>query len=208
MQGLGTNMANPLENYGAHEVLEVHEVLTNAIVGINSMQLYRPHCQDQQLRSILDNQLRFMVNEYNTLVNTVNMVNVNRVGTTTGSTYHTINQATPVYGLDNPTAEAPNTGVNQMNDRDVAAGVLSCHKASATIKMHAALECADQQLRSMMIQSARNCADLAYEVWTYMNQKGYYQVPTLKQTTMNTFINQYQPASAGMMMNTTNQSLQ
>ena len=38
-------------NLGAHEVMELHEVLCDAINGINQFELYRPHIQDQQLLS-------------------------------------------------------------------------------------------------------------------------------------------------------------
>lgn len=54
--------------YGAHEIMELHEVLTDIIDGINQFQLYRSHAEDSQLRSILDNQVQFMMNEYNEIV--------------------------------------------------------------------------------------------------------------------------------------------
>ena len=38
--------------FGAHEVMEVHEVLSSAINAINQCQLYRPHVQDQHLASM------------------------------------------------------------------------------------------------------------------------------------------------------------
>ena len=84
-----------------------------------------------------------------------------------------------------------------MDDRDVASGMLGCHKASATMRMHAALECADPQLRRMMQQGAINCSEQAYEVWQYMNDKGYYQVPTMKQMTTDTVIQSYNSTATG-----------
>ena len=56
---------------GAHETMEVHEVLTSAINGINHFQLYRSFVKDQQLMQILDNQLQFMMDEYNQMVQTL-----------------------------------------------------------------------------------------------------------------------------------------
>lgn len=180
-------------NLGAHETLELHEVLCDTIDGINQFQLYRPYVRDQQLAQILDNQINFMTNEYNIMVSMVN-----HQGQSQAATYRTIQNVTPTYGLRNPAPSQPNASMNQMKDKDVASGMLGCAKSSASLRMKATLECADPQLRNAMVQGAKNCADQAYEVWTYMNNKGYYQVPTLKDTTMQTFINQYQP-SQGIM---------
>ncbi|MDN5361514.1 MAG: hypothetical protein PWP70_561, partial [Moorella sp. (in: firmicutes)] len=101
-------------------------------------------------------------------------------------------------GLDNPGTLTPNSSANEMDDRDVASGMLGCHKASATMRMVAALECADPELRRMIQQGAINCSEQAYEVWQYMNQKGYYQVPTMKEMTTSTMMNTYSSANIGV----------
>lgn len=178
-------------NYGAHEIMEFHEVLTDTIDGINQFQLYRPHCQDPELQNILDNQIQFMISEYNTMVNALN-----QRGISSPSAYKNVQQTTsPKYGLDNPSPQSPNTSMNQMNDRDVASGMLGCAKASAVQRMHSSLECADPELRRIILQGANNSAEQAYEVWGYMNRKGYYQVPTMKQMTTQTVANTYQPGT-------------
>lgn len=41
------------------------------------------------------------------------------------------------------------------------------------------------------MQSSNNCAEMAYEIWQFMNEKGYYQVPTMKQMTTNTMTDSY-----------------
>jgi spore coat protein CotF len=181
-------------NIGAHEIMDCHEVLCNTINGINLFQLYQPYCQDQELKNILQNQLSFMTNEYNSLVNALqHKVNINRLPNVKMNMNMNFS---PSYGIgSNPVPEAPNASINQMNDRDISSGMLGCHKTGAVQKMHAALECTDSQIREMMIQSAKNCADQAYEIWSYMNNKGYYHVPTFDQTTTQTMINSYQPSS-------------
>jgi spore coat protein CotF len=50
----------------------------------------------------------------------------------------------------------------------------------------------------MLQQGAINCSEMAYETWQYMNQKGYYQVPTMKEQTTQTMMNAY---TTGNMMN-------
>ncbi|MEB3101650.1 spore coat protein [Ferviditalea candida] len=178
-------------HFGAHEVMEVHEVLSTSIEGINLFHLYRPYVKDQQLRQILDRQILFMTNEYNNLVQLVE-----QQGAGQAIPYRTVKNFAPTYGLDNPATNSPNTTANQMDDRDVASGMLLFHKSSAVQKMNSALECADPNLRSAIQQGAVNCSEEAYEIWQFMNQKGYYQVPTMKEMTTNTFINSYGQASS------------
>ncbi|CAM4343534.1 spore coat protein [Paenibacillus alkaliterrae] len=174
---------------GAHETMEVHEILTATIDGINLFQLYRPFAKDQQLIQMLDKQLHFTINEYNQTVQSLN-----QQGMSEAVPYRSIRNVAPIYGLDNPVPQSPNVSMNQMDDRDVASGMLGFHKTSATMKIIASLECANPQLRRMMQQGAVNCSEQAYEVWQYMNQAGYYQVPTMKEMTTNTVLNSYQPA--------------
>ncbi len=177
---------------GAREVMEIHEVLSNTIDGINQFQLYRPHVKDHQLRTILDRHIDFMTQEYNQLVQAVNQRGRGRA-----IPYRAPRNVSPSYGLRQPSPQAPNLAANELDDRDVASGMLGCHKASASMKMMASLECADPQLRRMIQQGAINCSEQAYEVWQYMNQKGYYQVPTLKDTTTQTMIGTYKAANVG-----------
>ncbi|XEC97231.1 spore coat protein [Paenibacillus tarimensis] len=179
---------------GAHETMEVHEVLTNAINGINQFQIYRTMVKDQELRQIIDHQLQFMFNEYNGMVQTLS-----QQGKTQAIPYRSPKNAAPIYGLNQPAPQSPNMSMNEIDDRDIASGMLGCHKASARVKMNASLECADPELRRMMQQSAINCSEQAYEVWQFMNQKGYYQVPTMKEMTTNTTLNTYQQAGAAMI---------
>lgn len=177
---------------GAHETMEVHEILCTAITGINTMQLYRPHVKDQRLAHIMDKQMQFTINEYNQMVQTVQ--NLSNGGIAPGTPYQAPRSFSPVYGLDNPAASMPNMNANQIDDRDVASALLGFHKSSAMMKIVAALECANPQLRSLIQQGAVNCSEQAYEIWQYMNQAGYYQVPTMKEMTTNTVLNHYETA--------------
>ncbi|HBX23261.1 MAG TPA: spore coat protein [Desulfotomaculum sp.] len=174
---------------GAHEVMELHEVLTDTIDGINQFQLYRPHVKDPQLRNIVDNQIGFMTQEYNNMVQTVSQH-------TQGESipYRRVKNVSPSYGLNNPSPNAPNMSADEMDDRDVASGALGCHKSSASIRMKASLEFADPTIRRMLQQGAINCSEQAFEVWNFMNQKGLYQVPTMKPMTTSTMINTFNTA--------------
>jgi len=109
-----------MNTIGAHEAMELHEVLNDAIHGLNTLRLFRPHAKEPQLQAIMDRHMSALTMDYN------NMVLV-----------------------ANPT------------------------------------------LRRMMQQSANASADMAYEGFQYANQMGYYQVPTLRDTTQHTYMGSY-----------------
>ncbi|MBU8907698.1 spore coat protein [Desertibacillus haloalkaliphilus] len=179
---------------GAHETMEIHEVLTSAVNGLNLFKLYRTHVSDPQLQNLMDKQLQFMTQEYNTIVQAVN----NR-GMSTPKPYRSQLSQAPIYGTQQaPQSESPNMSPTQLDDKDIATGILTNHKASASMKMVAALECADPEIRRMMQQSAVNCSEQAYEVWQYMNQKGYYPVPTMQEQATSSMISSYTPVPQGM----------
>lgn len=175
-----------IRQYGAHELVEVNEILSNSICGINQFELFRPHVNGQELNSILEKQLGFMVDEFNNLVQVVK----NRL-MVQGISYPVFKQVNPIYGLHNPQPQSPNMTVNQLTDQDIASCMLGIHKSSAVARMGAVLECADPELRGFIQQGANNCAEQAYEVWQYLNNKGFYQVPTFEDITTDTMINSY-----------------
>jgi spore coat protein CotF len=173
--------------------MEMHEVLTCAIDQINKSQLLRPHVKDQQLAQMMDHQMQFAINEYN---NMVQMLQNQGMGQAVP--YRSPKSASPKYGLNQPEPQSPNNSMDELDDRDISSIMLGGHKASASKKMLAALECADPNLRRALQQGAINCSEQAYEVWQYMNQQGYYQVPTMKEMTTNTVINSYNPSNEHM----------
>ncbi|MGJ7921099.1 spore coat protein [Neobacillus sp. LXY-4] len=177
---------------GAHEVLELHEILSHSINGIHMFHLYEPYIRDQELRSILENQLHFMMDEYNQLASNPQLHHLFRE-------YPASSEFEPRYGLDSPPQFYPKVSNRQLTDQDIASGILGWHKTAAIKKMTAALECADFSLRQAFIQGANNCADQAFELFQYMNIKGYYQVPKL--TNQDDVIHQFQEAPDPALFN-------
>ncbi|MFZ5596693.1 MAG: spore coat protein [Bacillota bacterium] len=175
------------QQLGSHEVMEAHEVLTDIIDGINVYLLYRPHVRDQQLRQIMDKQLNYMEQEYQ---NMVSLLSEHR-GVSVEPYNARINTSIK-YGLRNPSPVTIHESAGQLTDRDVASGMLGKAKSSAIAKMAAGLECADPQLRRMIIQGAVSCSEMAYETFGFMNQRGMYQVPTMPMRTESNFIGTYQ----------------
>lgn len=187
--------------YGAHEVMELHEILNGAVDAINTAQLYAPYARDPELVQLLRHQLQFMETEYNSMVQTIR-----GLGAGEGLPYRPISSPganasamppAPQAAHPTPSAQQPNTHPNQMDDRDVSSAMLGLHKSGAVFKMAAALEAAHPQIRSMLLQSAVNCANQAYETWNYMKRKGYYPLVAMPESVNAQLLKGYQP-TAGM----------
>ncbi|MFY0543667.1 spore coat protein [Brevibacillus sp. H7] len=173
--------------YGAHEVLELHEVLNAAIDACNTLQLFGSYVHDLELKQMLTAQLQFMQNEYNSMVHLVQ-----GVGIGAAVPYRANVQLTP-SAVAKPLQTQPHSNAGQMDDRDVASVMLGLHKSGAKLKMSAALEAANPQIRNVLLQSAINCANQAYEVWGFMQRRGYYPLATLHEADNAQLLRGYQP---------------
>lgn len=178
--------------FGAHETMEVHEILNEKINMINHLGLYMNSCQDPELRGMIDRHLRTALESYDQLV----------AYTHDYSAASNLNQPYGMpsiapqqveYGLRNPASVAPGTQ-GQLNDIQIASAVLCAHKNSARNHMAASLEIADPNIRQMLVNGAVTCSNQAYEVFLFMNERGIYQVPRMNDDTAKTFLHAYQPA--------------
>lgn len=175
---------------GAHEIMEIHEVLTGTIDGINQFNLYRPHARDQHLQQVLDKQINFMEQEYQNIVSMMS-----QHGGVSAEPYQSRINTHIKYGLRNPSQVNPSETAGQLSDRDIASGMLGYSKSSAIIRMNAGLECADPQIRRMIVQCSISSAEMAYETFCFMNERGIYQVPTMPMKTENKYMGTYQTAN-------------
>lgn len=185
-----TNQGNmPLSmNHGAHEVMDVHEVLSASIGGMNTFIFYRPHVQDQELLNILDRQYAFMLDEYNI---TAECFKTGQDPSHPTRSYKMQMGNDTNYGLTPSQPKKPMTSANEINDGIISGFLLSCHKASATGKTSAALESTNPVVRRVLQDSIQNCIEMAYELSLYQNKKGLYQVPQLSPADMQTMLNMY-----------------
>lgn len=184
--------------HGAHEVMELHEVLNCAVDALNTIQLYAPHVVDHELAQLVHHQMSFMQNEYNSMVHTVQ-----GVGAGESLPYRPKRQMqAPYSGMPNPAAypmqQQPNLHPAEVNDADVASALLGIHKTGAKGKLHASLEATHPQIREMLLQGAVNCAHQAYEVWQYMERKGYYPLAVFPHATSSQLLRPYQPFQKAM----------
>lgn len=177
--------------FGAHEAMEVHEVLNEKICLIDHLQMYAEQATDPTLIDLISRHRNHAIRAYNELV----------------SYTHDMTAVTPIevqfsqvaspgdvqYGLRNPAPQSPmDVQLGQFYDAQIARAVLLGHKNSAKNHMAASLECADPYVRQMLLNGATACNYQAYEVFEYMNARGLYQVPTMSDHTAKTFLHSYQ----------------
>lgn len=175
-------------NHGAHEVMDVHEVLSASIGALNMFILLRPHVQDPELLNILDRQYAFMLDEYNI---TAECFKTGQDPSHPTRSYKMQMGNDTKYGLTPTQPKKPMTSANEIDDGIISGFLLSQHKMGASGKTLAALESTNPVVRRVLQDSIPNCIEMAYELSLYQNKKGYYQVPQLSPTDMQTMLNMY-----------------
>lgn len=70
--------------------------------------------------------------------------------------------------------------------------------------MQWANECVDPQIRMYHVNGANMCQEMAYEIWSWMNQNGYYQPPTFDTTQTTQMTGMFQPMDTMNNMGTMN----
>jgi spore coat protein CotF len=92
---------------------------------------------------------------------------------------------------------APNPNTRRLSDMTIGTMILNTHKAGSMLGMLWANECVDSDVRSLHVMSANNCQQMAYEIWQYMNLRGYYEAPTMPRSTVASMTQAFQPTIAG-----------
>ena len=184
-EGTGSNSEHLSMNHGAHEILDVHEVLSAAIGGLNQMVFFCFKIQDPELLSILDRQYAFMLDEYNITQEAYKTGHDPKHPT---RSYSMKMNNDFEYGLTPGQPKKPMQAASEFNDEMISGVLLGIHKVGATGKTTAALESTNPVVRRVLQDSIPNCIEMAYEVSLYQNKRGYYQVPKLSPTDMNTML--------------------
>lgn len=184
-------------NHGAHEVLDVHEVLSGAIGNMNTYLLLRQHVQDQELADIMDRQYQFMQDEYNI---TMECFKTGKDPSKPTQSYKMNQDNDFIYGLKPSQPKKPIQSVSEMNEETVSGCLLGALKSTASMKAMAALETTNPVVRRVLADSVPNCIEMAYELSIYQNKNHYYQVPQFTQQDMQQMLNAYGPAQGQMQM--------
>ncbi|WP_077247252.1 spore coat protein [Pseudobacillus wudalianchiensis] len=187
-----TGAVSPKMNHGAHEVLDVHEVLSGAVGTMNEYMMLRSHVKDQELLNILDRQYQFMQQEYNTTLDCFQSGKDPAVPT---QVYNMTQDNDFVYGLTSTAPKKPMQSTSEINDAFISGAMLGSLKSAASMKTMAALESTNPVVRRVLADSIPNCIEMAYELSIYQNKNHYYQVPQFAQQDMMQMMQSYAPAT-------------
>ncbi|MFA4885889.1 MAG: spore coat protein [Desulfotomaculaceae bacterium] len=181
---------------GTQELMEMHEVLNESVCMIEHYAMYLNHGQDPELRRILERQQRHMIDSYNAKVNLSQSQGIDITGIprpamgarTAGITM----EGRPEHGMQHVPPAVNSPDATSLNDRAIATGAMVFHKCGAVRSTNAAFVCTDPQLRNFLSTAAKSCVEMAYEMFQYMNQKGWYPARMMQQHTMTQTQQTYQ----------------
>lgn len=184
---------NQNAQYGAHELAGMNEALMTKSANVELLSFLSHHVSDQRLQAMLLHHAETIFAHY---TEGIAILQGQHSGLQYGfQNYQQFTNAAPKLGLRNPSMPSPNMQAQSPSEQSICTVALNIHKFGAIGWTTLALECTNPQFRSFLMAGANMCDKMAYEVWTFMNQKGYYQVPTLQQNTTQTMIHAYQMPS-------------
>ncbi|NHN34206.1 spore coat protein [Paenibacillus agricola] len=183
---------NMQQRFAAHEFLETQEAVRTKAAHLELYGVLFSMAQDTHLKDILYNQQQRMLEGYNYGVSLLQGQGIQMHPHT--PTLRIYEQ--PQTGLHKPQMPSPNPNATILTDYSIATIVLNMHKSGSAISMLWASECVDQQIRMFHATSANICQEMAWEIFQYMNTKGYYQAPQLADHTMQTMIQGVQQAQS------------
>ena len=192
-------------NYAAHELLEMSEALRTKSAEIEMHGAFAAQCQDQQLKTILMKHQQMMIQSYQQGVSLLQ----GKGGHITHQSPNFMQQS-PSMGMQQPTMQGQSSGMHQqsmapqasaqsLSDQTMATLMLNTHKTGSMMGMQWANECMDPQLRMFHVNCANLCQEMAYETWSWMNQKGYYNPQMFSTTQTTQMTTMFQPMNSDTM---------
>ncbi|MBP3952872.1 spore coat protein [Bacillus suaedae] len=176
-------------NLAAHELLETQEALRTKAAEIEQHGLFANQCNDQRLKAILAKHQQQMINAYQQGINL--MQGKGAQMTHSIPSFHTQNHNP--YAHHQVTMSAPMMNTQALSDQTIATLALNVHKSGSVMGMQWANECVDPQVRTYHVNGANLCQEMAYEIWSWMNQNGYYQPPTFNTAQTTQIMGMFQP---------------
>jgi len=184
----------------AHELLETAEALRTKAAEIEQHGFFAANCKDQTLKNMLRRHQQQMIQAYQQGVNLLQ-----GKGAQVTHMHPDFHMDDVNMGMENSAPSTPpNPNAKTLSDRTISTLVLNAHKSGAMMGMLWANECVDPQIRSYHVQGANLCQEMAYEMWQWMNQNGYYNPPVFQQNQINQMAQSFQPISNMNMMNSMN----
>lgn len=146
----------------------IHELLLSHGKDIEKFSFFRDQCQDRELERLLGDQVRKIQHHYEELLSFVadgSNPNIQH-GAPTG-----LNRS---YGQPpKPQPMQPNTQ-GTISDRAMAADALVTSKNAAVQCTQAATEASNSALRRSLVEMTRDHLDMAFEMYRFMESRGWY----------------------------------
>lgn len=183
--------------HGAHEMFDVHEVLSCQINLLDQFMMFRTFVQDQELLSILDRQYNFMLDQYNL---TCQCFKTGQKPSQETATYLIPNMTKPVYGLQPAPPKKPNSSLADVKDAGVSGYMLGLIKSHASLLAMSSPEVTNPALRRVLASQVQHFIEMGYELFLYQNKHAYYQVPQLQVSVIQQMLDAYVPAAGSPQM--------
>jgi spore coat protein CotF len=157
----------------AHELSVLSELTMSCVVSITNMAYMLQHVQDGELKAIVERHFPMHVRDYNMKVEFLHQTAgaekelslLKENGNLSDYTKSTFGQYPSIQ---------PRTMIDNMNDREMAAGYLLTLKRAGREYAWLAMEAANPELRGFLQTAFMMSCSHAYDMWQYMVGKGYY----------------------------------
>lgn len=175
-------------------MLETTELARKLTADIELHMLGSDMTQDPELKDLLLRHVRAMETTYR---HAVSLLQNKGASLTSAAVYQADLNAHPHVGLGQQSMiPAPNTfNARRLSDVTICTLALNSHKAGSMFGMAWANECVDPDVRALHVTSANNCQQMAYEIWQYMNARGFYQAPAMPAEMARNLAYTFQPAA-------------
>lgn len=191
-------------NHGAHEILDVHEVISGTLGAVDQYLMFEQQIKDPELKDIAVRQRQFITDQYNVLVE---CFKTGQDPSHPTSSYMMKQSNDVVYGMKSSQPTKPKQSAAEIGDKCLSSIMLSCMKTAAQTMTMAAGEATNPIVRRVLQDSIPNYLEMAYEIFLYQNKNQYYQVPQLKEEDTQQLLNSY-ATTGGMQSNQQNGILQ
>lgn len=188
-----------MKQWATHEFLETNELLRKLAADIEFHAMCAEMATDPELRHMLQRHVQHMDQTYEQAIQLLR--SKGSAVTASASRPMQIHSQQAHAGFQNPQPipEPQTSKVNRLSDLTISTLILNAHKAGSVFGMMWANECVDPEVRSFHVMCANNCERMAYEVWQFMNARGFYEVPAMPMNDVRMMTQTFQPMNSGTM---------
>ncbi|HEY8449244.1 MAG TPA: spore coat protein [Bacillota bacterium] len=193
------------------EVLNLPDLLNAHAAAIERGAVEQEQCQDEQLRQILQRHAQVFRQHHQALTsvlqryggdhggrgpgaNAVGPVGQGGIG---GYSPQGIGQGDRLANFNQFEPYQPQINQRRLSDRTIAQGCLDCNKHLAMTCTIMALEAATPEIRRLLMDMARDHVEMAYELFSYLEQHRWYVVPPAQQPMVSQMMQGYPQVGGG-----------